>query len=118
MSFQGKKSIPRITVSPAPTPLSPGTLPTARRGLPPCPAPAPCPPDPAPEHAPVQAQAPPAPPETGCPRERRADPPHGARRTGPGPYRLPGTPSAPGDGGGGPSSLGRRCASLSAVAGL
>lgn len=118
MSFQGKKSIPKITVRPAPAPLSPGTLPTARRSLPfgpqegpSCSAPVPCPLDPAPEHAPVQALALPAAPETGCPRERRAEPPHGPGRTGPGASRLPGTPLSP-------SSPERRCASLSAAARL
>lgn len=114
MSFQGKKSIPRITVSPAP----PHPLPTAREGLgsqtpggPSHPQPAPWSPCPAPAQAPVRALALPAPPGAGGLRERRATSLR-AGRSAPAPLASPDLLRVWGGRGAGPCSPRRRCASL------
>lgn len=97
MSFQGKKSIPKITVRPAPAPLSPGTLPTARQSLPSGPQKGP----PVPRQSPALWIQPPSMPLSRrwpFPRLRRLGVPVSAApspRTDPG-AQAPGPPGFPG----------------------
>lgn len=124
MSFQGKKSIPRITVSPAASPPSPHAPCPPPRGD--CPGSAPsalpsgsspgacfCPAAGASRRVPSRAAG----GRVFC--ERLPGPLSRAGRTGPRPCRLPGTSSAPGEGAGPGEacSAKRRGASLPAVDG-